>query len=247
MDVFWIGGNAPWGNRKIPILHMVDVAARFGTARVLAEETGAEVIKALTRGWLKPYGCPKVLQCDEARPFNGEELRTFLERRNIELDVSPGEAHWRLGIIERRHDVLRTALETFLDEENLPPEADSVRTALEYVAPVLNELAFTRGYTPAQWVLNKNPQDPTSITHDTWNPSAHHDALTLPAFEEELERRKCARMAFIKADSDARLRRALLRKHRTIKMPLVVANNAFTGGMPARRAFSKIDGVDQPR
>ena len=93
----------------------------------------------------------------------------------------------------------------------------------------------------------QKPQGPTSITHDTWNPSAHHDALTLPAFEEELERRKCARMAFIKADSDARLRRALLRRHRTIKMPLVIGQKCFYWRDAGAPCLLKIDGVDQPR
>ena len=77
MDVFYIeiaGGKAA-------ILHIVDVATRFGAARVLTNENGEEVVRALDRAWFRPYGAPHMLQFDEARCFCGEEVKTFLEQR----------------------------------------------------------------------------------------------------------------------------------------------------------------------
>ncbi len=92
-------------------LHLVDVATRFCAARVLTAENGEEMTHALERTWLRPYGNPHMSQHDEARPFCSEEVKLYLERRGIKLQVAPGEVHARLGIVERRHIVPRTAVE----------------------------------------------------------------------------------------------------------------------------------------
>lgn len=167
MDVLYIGLTS---GRKVAVLHFVDVATRFGAARVLQQEQGPDIVQALERAWFRPYGAPKRLQMDEARPFCSQEVITAMERYGVEVDIAPGEAHTRLGIIERRHMVLRSAIETFLDSENLENTLDNVRDAVGYVAPTMNNLAFTKGYTPTQWVLNTNPRDPTSITADIFTP-----------------------------------------------------------------------------
>ncbi len=223
MDVFYIKTETG----KVAVLHMVDVATRFGTARVLEQETGTTVVRAVERAWIRPYGPMLMLQCDEARPFCGDELKLFMERYGIEPQVAPGEAHTRLGIIERRHQVLRTAVENYMSSEDLALTIDSIREAVEYVTPAMNNLSFTKGYTPSQWVLNSNPKDPTALTDDDFVLPAHYDAATDPTFADEVERRMAARTAFLRADSDARLRRALLRRHRAIKMPMAIGQKCY--------------------
>ena len=42
-----------------------------------------------------------------------------------------------------------------------------------------------------------------------------------------MQMRRSARLAFVKADSDARIRRALLRRHRIFKMTLAVGQKCF--------------------
>ena len=161
--------------------------------------------------------------------------------------MAPGEAHNRLGIIERRHMVFRTACENYMDNENLERTKANVKEAVEYVAPVLNTLSFTKGYTPSQWVLNTNPQDQSNITADTYNPSTQHDALHDEDFAAELRRRISARQAFIKADADARIRRALLRRHRILRCPLQVGQKAYYWRHAGAPRLQKIDGKDHTR
>ena len=57
-------------------------------------------------------------------------------------------------------------------------------------------------------------------TPDHFNPPVHHDALEDPAFAAESERRSIARLVSVKGDSNERLRQALLRRHRILRMPL---------------------------
>ncbi len=82
---------------------------------------------------------------------------------------------------------------------------DSVREAVFQVSPVTKLLSFTNGYTPAQWVSNSNPRDPTVASADNFNPTCHHDALSEQDFAAELGRRVSARTALMRADADARL------------------------------------------
>ena len=133
-----------------------------------------------------------------------------------------------------------------MEEEQLENIVEHVRDAVNHIAPIMNTLSFTKGYTPMQWVLNSNPRDPTSVTADDFNPVAHHDALTDPDFEDELRRRASARVAFMKADADAKLRRALLRRHRAMRMPLVVGQKCYFGGPPEPRDYRRIYGEVPP-
>ena len=187
----WTCSMCKIASGKVAILHMVDTATRFSAARVLLQEQGTDVVRALQRAWFVPYGPPKLLQFDEARCFCGDEVKTYLEQNNVQVDVAPGEAHSRLGIVERRHLVLRTAIETYMADEQLSRTLSSVREAVMHVTPAMNQLSFVKGYTPSQWVLNTNPKDASSLLADEFNPSVHHDALHDRTFEEELKRTKC--------------------------------------------------------
>ena len=173
MDVLWIRRDGG----KVAVLHIVDVATKFGAARVLPAETGPEIVQAFERAWIRPYYAPKRLQMDEGRGFCSQEVLTSLERHGVLVDVAPGEAHTRIGIVERRHAVLRQAVENYLEGEPLEATLDNVREAVRLVSSAINNLSFTKGYTPSQWVLNTNPQDLTSLTADDFNPTTHHDAF----------------------------------------------------------------------
>ncbi len=67
MDVFYVQLETC----KATALHLVDVATRFGAA----EENGQEITREAERAWLRPYGSPRMIQCDEARPFCIEEVK----------------------------------------------------------------------------------------------------------------------------------------------------------------------------
>ncbi len=81
---------------------------------------GADFTQALERAWIRPYGAPHMLQFDEVRPFNSEEQKWFFEQRGVQPIVAPGEAHFRLGVVEKGHQVFRAAVETYVEQEKLP-------------------------------------------------------------------------------------------------------------------------------
>ncbi len=70
-----------------------------------------------------------------------------MERKRIKLQVAPFEAHTRLGIIETRHTVHRTAVEAHMGNANLEKNLEAVRETVNRVVPVVNTLSFWRLHT----------------------------------------------------------------------------------------------------
>ena len=98
-------------------------------------------------------------------------FQTFCNQNGIDLWMAPGEAHWKLGVVERRHPVLHRAIELYLQDTHLPPARASIIQAVENIIPAMNTLSFTKGYTPSQWVIGTNPTEKTSILSDSFNPA----------------------------------------------------------------------------
>ena len=93
--------------------------------------------------------------------------------------MGPGEAHERLGHVERRHSVLRKALEVYMHDLSLE-DGDGVKQALAYVLPQLNAQPTVSGYSPTQWVLGYQPAQPGLLS------SADCALKTSDDFEEHL-------------------------------------------------------------
>ena len=203
-DVMWI----KLGKDKIPIVHIIDLATKYQAAAVVKSEKASNFIKALERGWFRHFGIPKELITDEGRGWLHEDMANLLAEHNILHTVVPGEAHTRMGAVERRHQVLRKAVEIFLNDKGLA-NVDGLRQALAYVLPQVNSSPTVAGYSPTQWVLGYQPDFAGDLTSEGLNPSHLEGA----DFEKTLEMRSAAKMALIKADQDQRLRRALLRRY----------------------------------
>ena len=68
-------------------------------------QTMVDAFRAL---WLRPYGFPLGVRVDPAGSYDAA-FRTFMEKHGVH--VIPAEAHWRIGLVERRSSVLRDTLE----------------------------------------------------------------------------------------------------------------------------------------
>jgi len=108
------------------VLSMLDMATRYMMARAIPDESDDSVIKAIERMWMRHFGPMKTLRYDEARGFNSRAVVEWAKKATIHLDPAPGEAHARLGAIERRHQVLRVSLENFMADRDLPANFDGL-------------------------------------------------------------------------------------------------------------------------
>lgn len=145
----------------------------------------------------------------------------------IFLEISPGQAHTRLSILERRHQVLRRAIELFFQQHLRLHDVDqktAVETALIYVVPQVNNVPNIHGYSATQWAFGQNPKLPGHLM----DPDLTIAQLTpSQQMQEKLELKQQAATAVIQADNDARLRRALLRQHQAQQHTYATGQQVF--------------------
>ena len=211
VDTLWI--TPPEARRAVPVLMMSDSMTRLLSARLLPTEDSEEFIRAIEKGWIRSFGPMKFLQVDEHRAWSSDRLRNWCSENGIEISISPGQSHTRLGILERRHQVTKRAMMLFMQENPLPGKTvtDLVIHALNYVIPQINRTPNVRGFSPIQWTLGYTPHIPGLLMEEqTGSNPAQLDPSQL--FMEKLRLQQSALKATSEADLDRRLRRALLRK-----------------------------------
>ena len=128
---------------------------------------------------------------------------------------------WQKGRIERHGAIVKSMLDR-TDAEKPIESMDEFEKCLHVCIQAENSLAKIRGFSPEQLVLGKATQVPASPSSDEQlgaHTLAEGQGDDSEVFRKSLERRACARRAFFLADSDASIRRALLRRSRPTRGP----------------------------
>ena len=207
------------------VLTIIDHATRYCAVRILRSEKAEEFTKGLERAWFKHFGLPKVLRIDEAKGWSSKHVREWAASRGIEIEVQPAESHSWLSVVERKHQVVRRALELYQDDIGRHDLA-ALKEAAVYVPHSINQLSFHRGFSPQQWVLGKTMNYAFGLSGEVFNPG--QDSLDdQGAFAQVQQRRVAAAQAFIKADSDAKLRRAFTQKFVENKEELAIGQRCW--------------------
>ena len=209
-DTMWLRINRGEDTRPVPILVMSDTTTRLVAARLIPDEKTSSFLQALERGWIRHFGTMNVLQVDERRGWCSDAMLDWASQHNVELQISPGKAHERLSILERRHQVVRRAVELFLFE-NGDFSNEGIVKALNYTIPQINRQPNVHGFSPMQWTLGYTPALPGSLTEETVTPAQLNPT---EVFRQKLEYQQLATTSIAQASTDDRLRRALLRQHR---------------------------------
>ena len=207
------------------VMTIVDHATRYCAVRILKAETAEEFTKGVERCWFKHFGSPKILRIDEAKGWSSKHVREWAASRSIALEVQPAEQHSWLGVVERKHQVVRRALELYQDDIGRH-DLSALKEAAIYVPHTINQMEMVRGFTPQQWVLGKNMTNAHGLTSEIFNPG--QEALDdAGAFAQVQQRRLSAQIAWIKADTDAKLRRAFNQKFIDVKETMVVGQRCW--------------------
>ena len=211
-DTLWI--QIPGQRQQQPVLMISDHTTRLLAGRHLrGGERTEEFIKHLERAWIRSFGPMQVLQVDEHRAWSSDQMREWCSEQGIQLQISPGQSHTRLAVLERRHQVTRRAVTLFLQSNpSIAAEPEGLVTALNYVIPQINRTPNVCGFSPIQWTLGYTPHIPGLLMEEqTVNNPAQLDPSA--RFLEKLRLQQEAAKATAEADGDNRLRRALLRKY----------------------------------
>ena len=201
------------------VLTLCDEATRYIAVRILNSEKSTEFIKGVERAWVRHFGVPRYLRVDSAKGWESRAVRDWCSDHGVILEVAPAESHNWLGVVERRHQVVRRALEIYMEDEG-EANLTNLKEAAIYVPPRINQMSLT------QWVLGRAPAQELSLTAELYNPGI--DAMDEQThFALIQDRRLRAGQAFLRADSDAKLRRAMNQKYYESKDRVLVGQRCW--------------------
>eukprot|EP00439_Symbiodinium_sp_Y106_P077160 s542_g16.t1 len=195
---------------------VIDEGSRFRCARILT--TGAKqspnaqaCLHYLQEGWVQYFGHPRCLRLDPAGAFRSAAVEEWCDKHSIFLDVVPGEAHWKIGVVESAVQGVKEVMTKLCqyDPELTPQEA------LAEAVVTFNHKQLVRGYSPAQHILGQAP-DETGRFIPRGN-QVHPDLLIenpTGEFERSARRRAEAEKALTDWTTQQRLMRAKHSRHR---------------------------------
>ncbi|CAK0891483.1 unnamed protein product [Prorocentrum cordatum] len=184
---------------------IVDLATTFHVATLIGRNTSQGFAAAFERCWASWAGVPDRVHFDMEKGFGGALSELFQSFNTVQLPIA-SQAHWQLGRVERQGAWWKELAARTIEHSSIRGE-DEMRTLAIMVSGAKNSLRRRAGFSPAQWVLGRDPKMPGDLVDDTANYSAH----SLAAKDEKIRRRyairTAARESFMRMQNDDQLRR----------------------------------------
>ena len=210
LDIFEIKDAA--GDRY-QILHCVCSGTTFQVGVVLGRAAGVpssrSCLDAFLRMWTTWAGIPRSIVVDRGTHNRGV-FQMELEKMGATFREVATEAPFQLGRTERHGGLLKNMMNRVVHatQSTGPSELQMV---LVQCLDTKNQHGNMGGFSPAQWVLGRNP------THGVWSQddeiqSVVQDEDPQSTFNRRAAIREAARSAWAQEDSYKRVRRALLRQ-----------------------------------
>ena len=103
------------------------------------QQKNKEFVKGLERTWVRHFGTAKYLRVDAAiKGWESRAVRDWCSDHGVILEIAPGH-NW-LGVVERRHQVVRRALELYMTDAG-----GSNLSNLKEAATYVPQMSFTKG------------------------------------------------------------------------------------------------------
>ena len=219
----WATVSADVGHLQHPVtkehaqfLLILDEGSRFRTARVLTKgpkqaPNALACLQYFQEGWCQIFGHPRTLRLDPAGAFRSHLVEEYCDRRNIFLDIIPGEAHWKIGACENGIKGIKEVVAKLCACE---PDI-SLEEALSTAIRTFNQRDMVRGFSPVQHALGRSP-DETGRFLDTVHalPPEHLIENATGEFERASRLRLEAERAHAEWQAKQRLTRAANSRHK---------------------------------
>ena len=204
-DIFYLRDLT---SKNHPVLGVICEATHLHAATRLTSRNPSEVFEALRLCWLQNFGFPLRLAVDDDGAFKAE-FDEKMSAGGTYLDVIPGEAHYKLGVIERHNGTLRMLLERIVD--SMPcTDADDIDLAIVSALQAKNSATWSSGRPPYIAAFGKIPRVGTDLLSD---PRALISGSSRSEAQQQSALMRCeALKAIAEASASSTLRRALLRK-----------------------------------
>lgn len=199
--------------RDVYFLVLIDIATRYCQSVVVTNKKPETILSGIFKCWIRIFGPMRTIFSDNGGEFSNEILRNMAENFNITVKCTAAESPWSNGTCERLNAVLGDNVQKILDDTSC-----DIYTALSWAVAARNALQNNHGFSPNQLVFGYNPVLPNVYINK------------LPALERKVESKivadnlnalHSAREAFLKNESNERLRRALLHNVRSAETDIL--------------------------
>ena len=193
-------------HNKSWLLHLIDAKTRYSAAVIITSKHQDVIIENIFLMWIAYFGTPNSFLSDNGGEFSNDSFREMNEKLNIKTTTTAGESPFSSGMVERHHLVVYSSMiKTMLDTKC------SAKVALAWALSSKNSLQNHAGYSPNQLVFGRNPNMPSVLTDKL--PALYQSDKDL--IRMHLNAAHSSREAFVKTESDERIRRALRHNVRT--------------------------------
>ena len=224
MDIFYCKTLA---SETFMVLGMVDRATGLHQAIILPDRNSETTFDCFEKVWLRPFGLPLHLSCDPDKSFRGS-FESRVQAMGCIIQHCPPEAHYVIGMVERRNALLRIILEKLIDQF-AASTVDQCSALLAASCHAINTGIHTHGRSAYQAVFGRQPR----LLNGNFN-----DPMVLATSPSiaQVDQSAGFRAEFIRCealkrlhelDCSQHLRRALLRKTRTTKIADLQPGQAY--------------------
>ena len=188
--------------RTYKLLHVIDICTRFSQAIRVKSKCKEEIVQALFKIWIRVFGPPRKILSDNGGEFVNKEFIEMCDKLNIVVKTTAAEAPWGNGVVERHHKVLCDTIQKTMEEIKI------FEISLPWAVQAKNSLYNFHGFSPYILVFGRNPILPNVFNY------------TLPSLENvspseylanNLNAMNVSRQAFVKSESEEKIKRALRR------------------------------------
>jgi hypothetical protein len=193
---------------KRMFLKIICLGTRFMQAAFIPNKKSETIIKTITKLWLAYFGMPKwAFLADNASETISKEFGEFCDESNVRIMNSPAQAQHANGITERHGAVIKETMRKLQFDEN---GIDFDLLIAKSIA-AHNVLANVDGSSPSQRVFGINPNFSSVLTDSMAAMTSQLNQKTTTLMHR-LQNMSKAKSAFIHAESNRRIKKALSTK-----------------------------------
>ena len=203
---------------KLHFLNICDEGTTYQLCVPLWKGKQARHVRnAYRKFWKRWAGAPVRVFTDGGPEFEAE-FEHGLELDGTFGDKAAAYAPWQNGLTERKGGVWKVTFQKALLDAN-PRTKQEVQELVDNVNVAVNTMTRKDGYSPCQHVFGRELRVPGVISTE-YDPVINSGLVQGESvFEKRMSYRHAARKAFLEADSDSRIRKALEHRSRPERGP----------------------------
>ena len=211
------------------ILYMIHHFSRLTKGVFIKSKKLAEVVNAIMLHWVAGgFGRPASLHTDVGGEFINAEVTEMEERSGCRVTLTAGDSPYMNGLNEKNHHTV-DRMYSMIEEDNPDLKPEEI---LAHASHANNSLQMVHGFSSYELIFGQSPNIPGLIdaTSSMLENNIHGDVM-----RKHLNALYSARQAYIKDESDTKIKLALKSNLRRCSKKICSKENGFITNERMRR------------